>query len=442
MIVKRILLLVIAYILGIGEFACAQQIPFQSREVTIFNTMSQLQEREAAYSNAIQEAELKAMERPAVSRVVPVVKQKTEKSSDNEFFSSLARRTHPYVNIGVTQDDNFKSAPVKRSDTITTINPGFKMNFYSGPSSTAIDANIDSSYNKHYPDNNNIQTAGTSVVTNQIIGPYTLTFSDTYSSNYISTPELGIPVDTLAFNWQNSILTSLSRNFNRYGFNVGYSRGDSYYDQRNIGSESENESWTLSQYLRVATKTRLVFDYSHGRSTAHHSAFDSSNNNSNAYTLTATGILSPKVSVLTKISYTGTNNKSGANTISRSFGSSLAYRLSDRTNLNFTYTGTLLVSGNKTSNSVDNSFSLSGNHRFAFNPKLNLSMGYSFDPTTYPKTEILTGELTTYSFDASLSYAFKQWLDVSFGYTRTKTAANNSNDYHDNQYILKAQAHF
>lgn len=433
--------LVAVLTLGIGESGFAQQIAFQSREVTIFNTMSQLQKREGAYNSAIQEAQLKAMEKPLVHRA-SASGNKGSKVSQNTFFSSLAQRTHPYLNVGVTQDDNVKTTPVKRSDTTTDISSGLKMNFYAGPSSTSVDARIDSTYNKHYPDGNNAQDATVAVSTNQIIGPYTLSFSDTYSSNYIATPEMGIPVDNLAFNWQNSVSTSLSRNFNRYGFNVGYSRGDSYYDQKNIGSEAADEAWTLSQYLRVATKTRLVFDYLHGRTTSHHSAFDSTNSNNNVYTLTATGVLSSKVSVLTKISYASTNNKSGTDTITRVFGSDLAYRFSDRTNFGFSYSGSLLVSGNKASNSVDNSFTFSGNHRFAFNPKLNLSLSYSIDSSASPKAEIFIGESNTYTFNSSLSYAFKQWLDLSLGYTRTKAASNNSDDYHDNKFILKAQAHF
>ncbi len=442
MLMKRAMFIGTLLIFGIGEVSFAQQIPFQSREVTIFNALNQLQEREGAYTSSIQEAQLKALEQQMARQLPSAVNRQAAAGSGNEFLSSLMKRAHPYVSVSVAQDDNVKSTPVKRSDTKTTITPGFKMNFYSGPSSTTLDASISSSYNKHYADGNNEQTASTSISTNQILGPYTLSLSDSYSSNYISTPEMGIPVDTLAFNWQNTVAASLSRNFNRYGFNVGYSRGDSYYDQRNIASETADESWSLSQYLRIATKTRLTLDYSHGRTTAHHTANEGSNSNNNSYALTATGVLSPKVSALTKISYASTNNKSGTDTITRSFGTGLAYRFSDRTNFSFSYTGSIAVSGSKSSNSVNNSYAFSGNHRFAFNPKINLSMGYTIETSAYPKKEILSGELNTYTFDSSLSYAFKQWLDISIGYSHTKTASNNSNDYHDNAITLSAQAHF
>lgn len=448
----------------IPSISFAQQIPFTPRESIIFNTLNQLQEKEAAIADSIQEAQMKMAEGIVLkNQVKEAVKTSSQTSNQGGFsFKDAAHQIHPYLSTSIQTDDNVYLNPSKKSDSIYSYTPGLKFNSATANSSLNLDVHTNNKYYRHQATNgsgqtvslspqatsntvaqtiNNSQDINASILNNISLGRYTLTLSDEYFSNYISTPEAGIKVDNLAFYWKNQIGTSLSRNFNRIGFDIGYLRSDSYYDENNKALGQASESFTFSQYLKIATKTRLLFGYTHSRVTNARNV--SQNSNADDYTLSLTNVLSPKISSLTSVDYSLQDNKGTDDLSSLALSATAAYRLSDRSNLSLNLKRSLSMPAKTHENFYnDTTINISGNHRFAFNPRLNFSFLYSADYINYPKSNAFTNEIDTYGYTLGLTYAFKQWFDFGFEFKRTRVNSNYSNDYNDNTFTLRSDARF
>lgn len=420
--------IILVFILwAIPKISLGQQIPSLVRENLILVTLNQLQTTEEAIEEAMKEAQLKVMEEKLI-----------EAKEKGFSFKDLASRAHPYLTIQTKFDDNVDSTPTTRkSSLINTITPGLKMNFRGKGRSLNLDMYIDNAYYNNRSRSNS-QGITTYLLSNFGIERYTLSISDNYFSNYISTEELGI--NQVTNYWKNAFSSTLGRHFNRIGFDVGYSRTDYFYEPKSDANDYTDETFSFNQYLRIATKTRLLFEYSRGRTKYPH--VPTSDSNYNNFNLAATGVLSSKLTSMAKMGYKVTDNKGAADTRDTTFTTDVGYRVSDRTNLTFTLKHSIHESATKSSYYIQDDFKLSGNHRLAFNPKFNLSFGYEADLKDYPKKAGFTGESNTYTWNFGLSYAFRRWLDFSLTYTNEKITSDVDTEYNRNTITFKTQAKF
>ncbi|RJP28087.1 MAG: hypothetical protein C4533_06345 [Candidatus Omnitrophota bacterium] len=429
---------------GIG---LAQEFNLTPRDNTIFVTLNQLQQREEAIRDAMRDAQLRLVESDYA-----VTKSSAGKISDRKLFREkiFSIKGHPYVDITNTFNDNIDNTRHKKSAIINTVSPGFKLNLIGRKKSVYLDTYLSALYYNNRS-RENIWEAGTSVLGNISFGKFLASVYDNYNDNRIGGSDVGVKLNTADYYWSNKFNTSFSGNFNRYGFDLGYTRNDIEYnegydpdsltddDEDSVNASHFEEIFNFNQYLRLATKTRLIFEYSYGNVTYTTKLTPSEDNFYNIMGIGVSGVLSPKTTFLTKLNYTDTDFKEKDDTSDLLFGVNIGYRLSDRADLAFSpsYLVHSTASTSQRYNKV--TMDISGNHRFAFNPRLKASLGYKQEFFDYGKRDG-TETVNTYSF--GLAYAFKRWLDFSLGYVYKERNSNVNEEYYGNTFTFKTQAKF
>lgn len=411
----------------------AQEIPFIPRENVIFAALNQLQ-REVAIRDSMKEAQLRLLEGG-------FVEEETKKGGFS--FRDLASRTHPYLTLQTRFDDNVDtSALTRKSSLINTITPGLKTNFIGKGKSLNLDIHTDNRYYNNRPRSNS-QSATIDILSNFSMGRYILSISEGYFTNYISTPEFGVKTDEFTFYWKNTFNSTLGCNFNRIGFDTGYKRIDYDYEPNSgLDNDRIEETYNFNQYLHIATKTRLLLEYSHGRIKYTHEPPTSKDYTYNDFSLGLTGVPSSKLTGLLSTGYKEADYKEDDDYRDTTFTGNLGYNVSERTNFNFLLKYVIHEEATKQNYYIQKDFKLTGNHRLAFNPKFKLSLSYEADFYDYIKMADFSKENATHTWILGLSYAFRKWLDFSLNYTRKKTASNVDANYHQNIFLFKTQAKF
>jgi len=393
------------------------------------------QGKEEAIRGAIAEAQMREVE-------TKIPKPKGE--GVGEF---LKKRSHPYVTLGFGYDSNVDNVEHDaKGDMFFPGTLGLKMNFSGRDKALNLNTHLDGKYYGQRTIYNTLDAVqGLTSFIN--IGKYILSFSDSYNNNYIiGTRELGVKrssVETTDISgestaqnerrWANTSTTILGRYFNRIGFDVGYIRSDIDYEPDfSLENDRFVDTGRLNMYLRVATKTRLLFGYSHERT--EYRKMPDTITNIDDYNFAVTGALSPKLTYLGRVDYKFGDAKTGFDGRNRTFTGNIGYAFTNRTNLTFNYNH---IIGKKTiSGLIDDAsslythgdtFSLTGNHRLAFNPKFNLSVKCGAELYDYPNNAD-AGHDQTYSFGLGLSYAFRQWIDFSLNWTDSITRTALSTD--------------
>ena len=424
-------LIVLLFIVSAGaELSFAQQALFSPREEIMFFTLDNLQagyDKDEAVRGAVIETQMKLAESS-----LPGETTKFKKPTGEGVLKSLKKRTHPYINFTTFYDSNIEGTESNPKGSMvfdTTL--GSKINFTGKNRALNFDTKIITEYYNKFTKYNGVDaSAGFSGYIN--INKYILSMNETYNNNYLSNiKELGgrdeifTREGTLKHRWLNTNSTTLSRYFNRLGFDIGYIRQDVDYEpDYSYENDKFIDSGVFNTYLRVATKTRLILGYRHDREYFRKIKGVS---NTDTFRLGITGALSPKITYSAGPTYSDKNSKPdfsetqlGEDTgledkTNLSLNSTIAYAFSNRTNFSLGYGYNIEDKVNNSDNKTTNSFNLSGNHRFAFNPKFNLSFSCSASLSEYPKAPVSDAFNNDYSFSASLSYAFRQWLDFSFG---------------------------
>lgn len=442
---KRLIFNIIAflYICGVPQSAYAQQIALTPRDNIIFSTLNQLQEQDrgAAISASMMEAQLRLAE----SRF-PREKKKVQPAqrAHNMVLAKLdefARRIHPYLSSAGSFTDNYTDVNRPRKSAVSLDSTtGLKMNFASLGSSFNCDVYVDDTRTHQHPldtdENVNVDLGGSVG-----LGGYSLSLRDSMKNNYIATREAGVKVDDLVRELSNDISADLSRNFNRVGFDFTYARSRTYHPgETNKDADEVVESFGLGTYLKIARKTRLIWDYSHDRTKP--ARRNKATSNAEAHSLSAAWVLSPKVSAVTGMGYSFTDSKAVADATEIAYNSSLGFRISERSNLALRIDQVLNYSKPKSSNTIDTEFNLSGNHRLAFNPKLSTSLSYVAEFVESTKTADRKQRSSTYTFGAGLNYAFKTWLDFSLDFTHTRDYSNVDVKRFGSEVTLSSQARF
>jgi len=401
----------------------------------MFIILSQLQEKEAAIRDSMEEAQMRLVKSSFKEKGEGKVRE------GPVLFKTLLSHTHPYLTESVSSNDNVDSQrDFKKSSIINNFSPGLKMNFRDRAKSLRLDFYINTSlYNNRRRSNR--QSAGSEAVTTFNIKRYMLTISDTYFSNYFASEEFGVDDHDFDKYWQNTIGSTIGRHFNRIGFDLGYKQTILENEPLLKDSDSIQETVNFNQYLRIATKTQALFAYNYNRTKYTHklNPDDSQNNNFN---LSLAGVLSSKLTALIETAYLLTDQKTGDDARMTSLSGKLGHQISARSNLALTLNRSITESATKANYYIGNSFNLTGNHRLAFNPKFNLSFNSGASYGRYPKKTDFTQKNETYTLGLGLSYAFRQWLDFSLDWAHTKSESNVSIDSSVNIFTFKTQAKF
>jgi hypothetical protein len=404
----------------------------------------------------MKDAQMKLIESKLKAKEVKEKKAKPRGRMRDFGLKYLARRTHPYVFSTISFDDNIHSVENgNKSQFQYHITPGVRMNFFGRGSSLTWDTYVDNVYYQHRPsgsaqDTNNdteeaasgnYQDITSGVLINYGLGRSTLSIYDSLFTNRITAREMGMDTDGVEYYWKNTFNAMLGRHFNRIGFEVGYDNIQyDYEDKVNLSNRFE-ETYSFTQYLRIATKTRLLLEYAYNRVKYTHKPIPSGDSRFHSYNLGITGVLSPKITGLMEINCKLADTKE-SDSSDTGFLGNISYRISQRTDLALILKHIIHEEKIKANYALDNTFSLTGNHRFAFNPKFNFSLFCGVDYVDYPKRIGFKERKDGYVFGFGLSYVFNQWLDLSLDYAYKETFSNVSDDFKNNLVTFETQARF
>lgn len=412
-----------------ARLSFAQQALFSPREEMMLFTLDNLNagyDIDEAVRGAVIETQMKLAESS-----LPGETTKFKKPAGEGVLKSLKKRTHPYINFTTFYDSSVDdSGNNPKKDMVFDTAIGSKINFTGRNRALNFDTKIITEYYNKFTKYDGVDAyAGFSSYVN--IHKYVLSMNESYKNNYLSNiKELGgrdeifTREGILKRRWFNTNSTTLSRYFNRLGFDVGYTRIDEDYEPAYSYNDRFVDTGVFNTYLRIATKTRLILGYMHEREFYRKIP---GVGNTDTFTLTVTGALSPKITYSAGPTYKNKNSKpdlSGTSLLGNfnledftdlNLISTFSYAFSNRTNFSFNYNYLIHDYQIHSDSYTSNSFSLNGNHRFAFNPKFNLSFSCSTELKEYPKAPLNDAYNNNYGFFTSLSYAFRQWLDFSFG---------------------------
>jgi len=430
--------IVLILILFLGHRALfAEGAPLAYREsiiLTTLNTLEYIQEKQmASKENAVLQAMREAKGKLSKGRI--------KKEAGGSFFGRLGSHAHSYLTESVSFNDNVDSIKHKKKSTIiNAFTPGLKMNFRDRGKYLSLDTQINTALNNNRR-RNNTQSITTGLSSAFNVGPYVLTIFEDYFSNYFASEEFGVDDNDFNKYWANTLGVLMGRHFNRIGFDAGYRFANSKYEPNFKESDSTQETINFNQYLKVATKTRLLFAYSYNRAKSPYTS-DPNVSHSNNFDLSLAGVLSPKVTAAAAMSYALTDQKAGDDSRSTTLSAKLGHQVSRRSNLALALSRSITESATKANYCLGNIFNLTGNHRLAFNPKFNLSFNSQAAYSRYPKKADFTEKSETYTVGLGLSYAFRQWLDFSLDWAHTENRSNVSIDYYTNIFTFKTQAKF
>lgn len=427
------------------KISLAQQLPFTPRENAIFSTLNQLQEKEEVMREAMKEAQMNLLE----SRVLlkkPKVKEKLtlQKARGAEAFSfkDLAAKTHPYLKLDTTSDDNINKNKEQKGSIIYTVTPGLKMNFFGKGKSINLDASLENVFynNRH---RKNSLVGEVNALGNFNLGRYILSVSDNYYNSYLSKSAIVAIDDKSDYYWKNDFSTSLGRYFNRIGFNAGYKRINYEYenDVESQDKDHAEDIYTFTQNLRLATKTQLLFDYAHTRKKYKYN--NGKTGNEDEFSLGLSGVLSSKVSAIGKVIYNKADYKVSDDFTKSSLAGKLSYQATERTNYSLDYKRVTHKPTTDTDCYIENDFIFSSNHRLAFNPKFQLSFSFEADLKNYNRRSNEAGKKDNdYDLALGLSYAFRRWIDFELDYSYHFRDSRASDTYHRNQVSFKTEMRF
>jgi hypothetical protein len=405
------------------------------------DTLKQMQGRGEAMGEAMQEAQLKQLESKVETKKLAGIK------GGISGFGNLLSRAHPYLTSKTQFDDNIYSTNTDIKSRLTYKNTlGAKMNFYGRGRSLNLDMYINDNRYQHVrldnTQDNTTQDINLSLLTNLPVGRYNLSISDNVFSNYVGkTDEFGKKVDALQYYSQNTFAAKLGRGFNRAGFDINYQRINYAYEPEFMANSRVEETYGFNPYLKVGRKTKLQAGYSYNSVGYTHNLTPSLDSNYNDFNLTATGVLSAKVTGLAKMDYKLTNSADALHTRERTFTTKISYMASVRTSLALIFDHFIKQSSTESDYTLKDTFDLTGSHRLAFNPKFKLSLSGNVDYEKEPKQPI-SNKTHTYTLGSGLAYAFRQWLDFSLDYTNKRVKSNVADNYGNNTVIAKIQARF
>jgi hypothetical protein len=196
--------------------------------------------------------------------------------------------------------------------------------------------------------------------------------------------------------------------------------------------------------LRVANKSRVLFDYTHERNK--YALSLSPARYTNTFNLGLNTLLSYKLNGLITSGFSMVDLKDTDTSDYRdtTMSGSVGYNISKFSNLSFSYTHTIRQAKTDINAYAQNGFILIADHRLSFNPKFKCSLSGAVNLTDYYKKSDIGDHRETYAYalDLSLDYAFREWLDFSLGWLGKRQESNSDDDYKNNIVSFTTQAKF
>ena len=429
-----------------AEISGAQEIYFSPREELMQIMLDQLQEKREGLRK-LQTGFTRRIGEEAIEKIMPEAqlpekgkKEYKEKKPKTFYLKKITSRVHPYLNTETSFNDNVDALPKKRSDLGYTSSTGFKTSLMGQRRSLNLDAHMDNYYHERHP-LDNTQSLGVSSAAAFGVGRNTLSVSNNYFTNWIANTDFGINEDEYTYYWSDALGFAWARNFNRLGFELGYGRSHSEYEETYKISDGSSDTFTVGQYLLLAKKTRLSLDYSCSLDKSERVHADDSR--SDSYSVEIAGVLSPKITHSLTAGYQVTDPKEGADSRGKTFAMNLAYRVSNRTNLSLRLGHSIHKDKGGAENTlVGSTFALSGTHRLGFNPKLSLNFQNSVGYQEYPKNGSDDNDSRLYAVGLGLGYAFRKWLDLSLDWSHARMDSNLGTNYNQNTVVFKTVSKF
>ncbi|MFA5411458.1 MAG: hypothetical protein WC321_06360 [Candidatus Omnitrophota bacterium] len=411
-----------------------------TRESVISDTLKDMQGRQEAMGEAMQEAQLKQLESEVETR-----RFTGEKRAGAVALKSLLRRIHPYLTSVTKVEDNVYSRDADVKSRLTYKNTlGAKMNFYSRGKTLNLDAFLSNNRYQHVRQDNDVD-ANLNILGNLPLGRYNFSLSNEWNSldEFEDTDDDGVgdAVDIVKRYTQNKFVAKLGRGFNRTGFDINYKRLDYFYESKYSDDDRVEETYSFNPYLKLGRKSKLEAGYSYNNTDYTHNLTLSKDSNYNDFNLTFSSVLSAKVTGLAKMDYKLTNNANDEHIRESTFTNKFSYMASVRTSLLLSLERYIKESSADSEYTRTDSLELAGSHRLAFNPRLKLSLSGRVEYETKPK-EAYSHKTHTYILGSGLAYAFRQWLDLSLDYTNKRLNSNAIDSYENNTVIFKMQARF
>lgn len=358
----------------------------------------------------------------------------------SSFWKNISQRVRPYLNTDISFTDNYNDVRSPRKSEITLENTlGAKFNFFALGKNLSGDIKINDIRTRKHPSDNS-EEASFALASGFSLNGYVFSFSNSLSTNYVATPEAGIKVDGLERKITNVSTCSLGRSFNRFGINLDYSWGRSYYKKNKHENDNIEETFGLKTFWKLAPKSRLLWNYQFNRPRP---AYENDPPfEKHSYALSWAWSLSPKTSLSLGPSYILNDSKISVDSSEFGYAASLGYAVSPRTNISFQTEHSRTYYKNKSSNNINTEIGFVLNHRLARYPKLNTSFSYTADFAFLPK-QVPQKKDSSYSYEFGLDYAFLNWLDFGLSLTHSR---NYSNSGPDNVYVsglvFSSQARF
>jgi len=416
----------------------AQQMPLALRDNAIMSAFQLLQvNRDKAMTSSFQEAQMRLLDGKFKEAVI--IKNKPTPS----FLSNFRLRNHPYASLESVLDDNVDlSGDHKKTAFSNKVILGLKNNITSKYLTTILDLKLDTTYYKNRT-RSNTQGAEVKLQNYFNLGRYAFSISDTYNNNYIVSDNF-VDSDLFEHYWSNTFNTTLSRDYNRLGYSLGYSYIQTEYENDfSLGNDHTDHTFTFKQYLKVATKTRFMFDYEHGITEYIHQQPGASKDfHYDDFSLGVTGVLSAKMTALLNTAYRFSDYKEDDDYNKITATGKISYVMSPNTNMALTYQHIAHDPGDHTDNFRENIITISGDRRLSFNRRFKFTYDASYDRAVYPKGDIRTKRNTRYSWGLGLIYNFREWVDLSLEYDNKQYRSNVDTSYKNNILKFKTSAKF
>lgn len=412
-------------------------IPTQTGEMSLW--LSRM-EREMAVDESLRLAQEKII----------LEEMEQERHVETKLQDFLRRHLNPYLEIESAYDDNIFLSPTRKSDFINTFMPGVKISFLGEDNISQEDfLQLDigaklTAYSDHTFMNS--QNPYLSFLWNNYFNRYHFNLYEKFKKDV--TLESGV---TAAQEGKIKYLGNdfdflFGAEYNRLAFDFGLKRYDYFYETQYKRENNYNENiFSLTGYVKLAPKTRLLFEYDHGIILYPEEQLTSSKNAKyQELWFGLKGDITSKIVGIMKAGYQYRVYRARADWDKPILGMDLVYNFKERTSFFLKLDKTAQQSISTDQNYYDlNKVNFGVINRFAFNPKLSLTTDGLYENDNYASSGDTKRKDKLYGLVGAFKYELQRWASAVLDYTYKERDSNiNSNDYVAHIFSLKLKGSF
>ena len=264
-----------------------------------------------------------------------------------------------------------------------------------------------------------------------------LDYSLTKSQSPASDVSEGTEIDLVDF-WIYRYGSKFSANWNRFPWDARYYHEESSYVSEYKDSESVNDEFSFTGYIKMFSKTDLVWEYIFGETG--YPVREDDDFKYDKYLIGIRGKIAPKILGVIKFGLGNFDFQNGRSEDSEEISLLLTYNLAKRLMFNLNVERAIAESTQGTSSSSENtSWALSFRYFPPFSKRLTLSGGVSFanaDADSGLRDD-------TFGFSAGADFGITKEIKLSLTYARTDVDSSDADrDYSRNVVSLKGRLDF